>query len=92
MDGGKNRKMLYNTTARFRLSPEALAREPVTGGLLARRGRRRRPAGAAVRVRSGSRGCALFRFVAEADLPLTCTGMIQKSRQVDFPKAGAGGV
>lgn len=33
--GGDGLKTLYITTARFRLSPEALAREPMAGGLLA---------------------------------------------------------
>ena len=33
----------------------------------------------------------LFRFVAEADLPLTTTGKIQKNRLVEFFKEGAGG-
>jgi fatty-acyl-CoA synthase len=33
----------------------------------------------------------LFRFVAEADLPLTSTGKIQRNRLVDFFKDGAAG-
>jgi L-arabinonolactonase len=33
--GGEDLRTLYITTARFRLSPEALAREPMAGGLLA---------------------------------------------------------
>jgi sugar lactone lactonase YvrE len=33
--GGQDLRTLYITTARFRLSPEALAREPMAGGLLA---------------------------------------------------------
>jgi sugar lactone lactonase YvrE len=33
--GGADLRTLYITTARFRLSPEAMAREPMAGGLLA---------------------------------------------------------